>query len=197
MTHKHDPNTIRPQDEIRIVNPEFFLRCGYENNHKTAMEKIRAEYGDKILQFIHDWEKSFHGSTSKVTYKGSTYLLKELTPPKSYDKIISALAYDLVGIEMRTGAERKIFTERNETYKGSTYIVDEVFFCQTGKYYPAKSYQEYWSGEYEYTPGGLSEVKTHRILRLKGFSRHCHQIVPAKHDEHSAIEACNVEKVRG
>jgi hypothetical protein len=194
-------DTIRVGDRVRIVNPEFFIRCGYENNHQDAMKQIREEYGEKILRFIYDWEASLH-SVPSADSKISLSLISfdqyrtELRNPHSYDRIISALAYDLVARNKKSGAERKIFTERLERYKDDIFTVSGAFMCMTGFYYPAGGRYDSYTGEYDYEPGGLDKMKAHRILELREFvffeiGRERRR----ESDSATAIEECHIERV--
>ena len=191
---------IRQGDRVRIINPEFFIRCGYENYHAAVKERIEKEYGQKILEFIYEWEKSLITGPPilcqvkpPLVSMGSFDEFGKLNKPYSYDKIISALAYDLVGRLKKTGAERKIFTVRLEEYKDRTFPVYGSFMCMTGFYDPPWSGQDYW-GEWDYRPGGLDKAKSHKILDLRGFTSDIGRKSEI-YEPVDAIEVCNVEKI--
>lgn len=195
-----DEKIIREGDKVRIINPEFFLRCGYDNDHKSACAFIEETFGNKILQFIYEFEKFEHDSYKTPTdSKWKTAFIdfaryqQELMNPKSYSKIISALAYDHVKRMQKSGTERKIYTERLENELGVIRTVTNIFFCKTGKYDPPSTTQDYSTGEYDFIPGGLLKEKTHKILHLSGLIISLREY--GDEDEINCIETCNVEKV--
>jgi hypothetical protein len=175
---------IKVGDIVRIVRPDFFIKCGYENNHQAAVEKIENTYWEQTFRFIYDWEKSL------VKEKGVDFISweryrSELANPKSLHKIISALAYDLVSKNREDGAKRVIFLERRKEDKGLIATVKAIKTCQTGIYISPKGHctEEGWEVE----SGYIKDPKYHRILILD-----CPEI-----DEGNLIliEDINVEKI--
>ena len=43
---------IKKGDKVRIINPEFFVRCGYDNNPSYCAEKIVADHKEDIVNLI-------------------------------------------------------------------------------------------------------------------------------------------------
>ncbi len=180
---KPDPNIIRIGDKVKIITPEFFVRCGYDNDHKSACEYVTSNYCDQIVKFI--LESEYAPTPSLGIYK-----LNDIADSFLFKKIVSALAYERVGQLRASGMERKIYNQQEKWLKGKTFFVNDIFFCKTGVYcHPSGGYN-YW-GEYDYNPGGLSAEKTHKILVLTNIP-----IISVYDSPVNAIKAINVEKVK-
>lgn len=88
---------------------------------------------------------------------------------------------------MRTGNVRKLFYKDGEEdyivlnhQEGQIAEVSAVKIVQTGTYYPPTYDDDGW-GSYVDSPGGLSDIKTHKLLQLNWTN--------------DWIEACDVEKI--
>lgn len=186
MRNKPDHNIIRIGDKVKIVKPNFFVRCGYDNNHKSACEYVKEKYCDLITKFILAFEDAPKLYSMALS-------VKDIIESQLAAKIISAMAYERVGNLRESGMERKIFTRQEEIWllRGRTFIVNGIFFCKTGTYYRPSGGYDSWTGEYDYDPGGLSNAKTHKILLLADIP-----IVVSSSDIGNAIEAVNVRKVK-
>lgn len=180
---KLNSNIIRVGDRVKIINPEFFISCGYDNNHKTACETINKIYKQEINRFIYTWEQSL------MKTKGKSPLCKLLCEDSStYLKIVSALAYDLVHKNMREGVERKIFTEWVDFYKYNNFIVASIGYVRTGVYHPPTGGYNFLTGEHNGNLGYLDRPVTHKILYFTEF-------LYGLSGDNTAIEDCNVEKI--
>lgn len=197
---KLDPSIIREGDKVRIVNPEFFVRCGYDNNHKDVCQMIQNEHGTDILKWIYEMEDKLKICSMEDKLKicsnerGLSILqrIEEFRDPDSYHKIVSALAYDYVRANKKSGSERKIYTVRIDQWKDKILTVGDISYVNTGFYYPPDGHYIYEESYYDYDPAGLNKMKTHKILRLKEFLLYlCRQ----GEAEISSIEACHVEKI--
>lgn len=156
---------IKVGDRVKIINPEFFVRCGYDNNLKSQAELIESNHKRDILDLIGKvfprkavWNPS--GSLPDEYYHEGFRTNLDI----AVNKIASALAYEAVKRDMRSGAERKVFTKRRDLTIGwdcYNLEVEKVKFVKTGKYVPSSSGYEDWE------PGYLSGEKTHRILQLE------------------------------
>ena len=180
---KLNPNIIRVGDKVKITNPEFFLRCGYDNNHQEACKAIEDTYKHEINKFIYIWEQSL------MKTKGKTPICKLICGDSpTYLKIVSALAYDLVHKQMKEGVERKIYTDRVDFYKHNNFVVSSIQYVRTGVYHPPSGGYNSQSGEYDNFPGYLDKPVVHKILY---FTEYLYGLSGDK----TAIEDCNVEKV--
>lgn len=181
MSKKKD--IIRVGDRVKILRPLFIYRWGYDNNLSDVTDEVLKKYKpqmEKFLQEISDAE----GSCSTLR------TLNDL-PINFFNRVASAVGYFLVGKRMRDGAVRKLFYIPDEDKgplhwlnydfpAGSIKEVREIKIVKTGRYFSSCSSQNY-EGEYDWEPGGLSDEKTHKLLRV-GYTDNW-------------IEATNVEKV--
>ena len=168
-------NIIRVGDEVKILVPTFFVRCGYEKSLHTEADVILNEHRAKIDEFINTILPRFKlyqergGEERRLAYR-----------------IAKELAYDNLRLTGFGGKDRKIFTEEFPEYVGRTAHVMSIKFCKTGEYFAPSGGYSYYSGEYDYEPGGLSKEKTHKILELNLYH-------PTKMFEALRIEAIHVE----
>jgi len=191
---KKDPKIIRVGDTVRIINPEFFIRCGYPMSFKDACRIVEKEHKDRIAEFIRGFDFTTY------TNKGSGLLGFPISEEKwednrTFSKIVGALAYEYVRAKRFGGTERKIYTKHCPDYKDKRMTVEYIKFFQTGNYVrgSGESYDSY-AGEYDYDPSFLEDQKTHKILGLcpldAVFFFH-----PDKNVDDYIIESIHVEKV--
>lgn len=170
MTRKRVIFTVH--DNIRIVNPVFFERCGYPLCLETEASKLTTEKRESIGKFMND-----HGIPSSFLEQSAIY-------NKVFDKIVSALAYGILHHKRFGGRTRSIHTKERPKYKGTTAAIVRMFRCKTGEYVPGRPYSNLDGDEYD--PPYLDNEKTHQIFELDLLD-----------EEHRPlkIEVCNVELV--
>jgi hypothetical protein len=181
-------SVIRIQDKVRIVSPQFFVRCGYplskalvKANHITSEQK----------EAIYDLLKKFDISTPRITgdlFAWSKEAEKRWGP---YDKILDILAEVVLVRESFGGKERQVFSEEVPNFKGVLARVIGKRTVKTGRYYSPAGGYDYWSGMYESEPGGLANMKTHVILECS----FCDYNLSYNGKRDFEIEKCHVEKV--
>lgn len=170
------PERIRKGDRVRVVNPEFFVRCGYPKCLDGESKVVLEKFGGVINGMI--WEDA----SASVRLRDGHLLTK----------VCRELAYARLKASGFGGQERTIHTKRIDDLAGREFVVCGVKFCKTGTYVHGGSCGEY--GE-EYDPPYLDGEKTHKILSLA---------YPAKNppgngffmsfEANLSIEAANVEK---
>jgi WD40 repeat protein len=190
---KRDEKIIRAGDSVKIINPEIFIRCGYETHIEGKKQEILSSEldKDKIKSFLNSFGIHTESTVKTKAYPYSTDLLCEYDEcvgehklEVAYDKIARELAYlriaqDGFGDDEK---ERKIYTERKEEFLGHENIVSQIKFVKTGvRVAPGGSMNPY-TEEYDYEPGGLQNEKTHKILTLSTYPG-------------VRIEAIHVEKI--
>lgn len=158
-------NIIRVGDTVRVLNPLFFVRCGYPLDFNGACELVAERDKAKIEQCISillDIKPQ-----DMCQYNFDKFMSKASKRDRTLESdIIRALAYREVGLQYKTGAERKIYTVEYPHYKDKLFTVISKKCVKTGIYYsPSGGYDSY-TGEYDYENGGLSYEKTHVILGL-------------------------------
>lgn len=158
---------IKVGDRVRILEPEFFIRCGYENNIDDLMAEIYQKERTQINTF-----SDLMGGISE----------------HGIDKIVRQVAYERLHRKKKEGNPRLIFTHREESFKGQDYSVSRIQFVKTGIYSAS-------TGGYhdDYDPAYLANEQTHRILHLRMLGK----VVTGsnRNFELSSIEDVHVQKI--
>lgn len=164
-----NPNVIRVDDYVKIVTPDFFIRCGYPLTKEIVKETLLTkEKKLKILQLL----------------EIKTETLDFIEENKTYQKILDELAYHILKQNEFGGKERKIYTETLQDLTNKEYRVISKSVKKTGFYKPS-SYYGYYEPEYE--PAFLEKEKGNVILTLNCYSY--------KFKDWLKIEAKNVIKI--
>jgi hypothetical protein len=179
---------IRVGDKVKIINPEFFVGCYYDNNLKDTMDEVYEKHEIEIRRFI---TKTLSGVEDHRPDEAIRTQILMQRPSKAVEYIAKGLAYELVGCRMAEGNERKIHTCLLPEYQNNIFEVTDIQYCQTGffdrGYYKPGSYFE---PEGEYITNGLTKIKVHKILTI-----FLTNSVHAVDDKGMKIEAIHIEKV--
>jgi len=185
---KLSPNIIRVGDTVKIINPEIIIRIGYPMSFDDACKEAKKFHHDDIIEFL---QKIFPSREVKLGK-----IIGEITCDyprlKAYNKIVKALAFEILGNKGFGGKEKKIYSEIRQDLLGITSTVKNIFIRKTGTYFPSSGGYDSWTGEYDYDPGGLDKEKTHKILELDYW---INEVVAIGSNYYIQIEACNVEKI--
>lgn len=166
---KRSSPPFRIGDNVRIVVPKIFVRCGYPLSFDDVLERTEAEFGERIRTFCR--ELGFD------TYVGSYANSSSVSINVTREIARAVMQRDGYG-----GRERTIHTADRPDLAGIEGTVCRQFFCKTGTYVPGS---RSWSdGDHE--PPYLEDEKTHRILVLD---------LPLPGCWNMPIEAANVEKI--
>jgi len=155
--------TIKPGDKVRVVRSRFIKRVGYP----LVFTDLRAEFDEhpkleEALRLL-----GVMGENSRCVGHAKR-------------DAVEGLAKAAVRFRGWGGRERRIhYLEGSGDYTGREAEVMSKRVRQTGDYFPPWSGQTY-EGEYDYEPGGLSNMKAHVILTT----------------DLGDIEACDVEVIR-
>jgi hypothetical protein len=157
---------MKKNDNVKIVIPEIFVRCGYPESISDNVNNIRIKYTVEIRQLL---------------YKILGFYPELLD--NTYDKILNELTYLYLRKTGFGGNERRIYTrimdKNNWDYeKEKVMKVTKTKIVTTGTYVEGSYYDKEYPGEYE--PPKLINQKKHKILEL---------------DSYLWIEEKNVEKV--
>lgn len=190
---KLSPNIIRIGDTIKITNPEIVIRVGYPMSFDEACKEVKELYHNEILEFLC---KTIHKQNDVGLYKTllTAYINeKEYAKTKIYNKIVKALAFEHLQSKQFGGKEKKIYSEIRHELLGITAKVTKIFIRRTGIYFAPSGGYDYW-GDYDWEPGGLDKMKTHKILELDYWLSDLVE-VNNRASYYVQIEACNVEKI--
>jgi len=153
---------IKKGDWVRIINPEFFIRCGYPLCLGDAQEKIKEKHGKRIDDFIN---KTFE-SESVADY---SFNVPNFKIEQCYDRILMALSRHYVYLNGFGGKERKIYTKNIPEHKDKIYRVAEKSYKVTGHYCAGYSGYSY-EGEYDCEPAYLEDQKRRTLLHLSQYT---------------------------
>jgi hypothetical protein len=146
---------IRKWDTVKIANPELFLRCGYPMSKDHAMWHIDKKYKENILKFITDL--NITGRSEKINIEDILY---DNEISKTYEEICKALAYHLLRVRKFGGADRSVYTKKDETHKDRIGRVIGIKYVKSGIYVKDKN------GPDGYEPAYLTNQRTHKILTV-------------------------------
>lgn len=201
---------VRPGDIVKIINPEFFIRCGYPLSLKDGVKMILDdEKGIQALEnAIKEILKDKNGLDNKIIpINGNSF--QSILRSHDFYNIVRILAYYKILKEKFGGNERKIYTKKVKEAKGHEFTVLSKKMVVTGKYIPGSRLRR-WEDD-DYDPPYLDDTKSHMILYLSdgsidGDFFYVSNIVRPLANENwklletndifpLAIERCNVEKV--
>jgi len=185
---KRDPNIIRVGDQVKVIKPDFFVRCGYRMSFEEGRKYVRESYDEEIARFI----EQFYFTRSPYRLGRTLKSNDEDRTSPTFRKIVDALAYEYIRSQGFGGNERTIHTIHAPDYEGCILWVDDIKRVVTGTYSPGHS----WGGiDFNgYDPPMLENQKHHKILLcspLSGVFFNSGKNGVLNHD----IEAVNVEKV--
>lgn len=154
---KNKKTIIRPGDRIKIINPEFFVRCGYPLNKEAGLKLITEDEKKKVSELV---GLNHIPTVSSLQFYNSFLIHKE----NIYNNILDRLAYLKIKEAGFGGNERKIFTELKEKYRNCECIIYSKRIVQTGI---RECYSDGdWESSYYSSIPYLSQQKSHVILKI-------------------------------
>jgi len=165
---------IRRGDVVRIVNPEFFIRCGYPLSLKDGIKMIMEdEKGLKALcdavdVILRDDDKDVRDSKSPTGFINmfNSRAFSFGHTSRNFRNIVKILAYYKIRSKNFGGRERRILTKKIEGAKGHDFKVLSKKMVVTGNYIPGSRAGSTPYGDYEAEPPYLDDQKSHMILYL-------------------------------
>ena len=156
---KLNPKVFRYGDIVQIINPEFFVRCGYPLTLEDAKERLVSQkQREMICALLNE-----NYCIDKIGYAEPTIddlSFRDVDSHSFYHKILDEVAYFQLYKARVGGNERKIYTERIDSLLNSNVMVTQKRYVKTGKRV---------SGGYDEDGGSppyLSNEKTHVILTV-------------------------------
>lgn len=139
---------------VKIIKPDFFLRCGYPMDHTATKQEIIKEYTADINALV-----------AKVIGR-PVIAVALVAPSKVIDDIAGRLAFAKLSSCGFGGRKRSIYTESRPEFEGTVHTVLGTRFVVTGTYEPGFGGSP-WDSEPE--PPQLVNQQRHRIFDLGPF----------------------------
>lgn len=161
MTHKQLDDRIRVGDFVKVKVPKFVVRVGYPKS-LVDYERELAESPEK-QELISNLFEAIAGDDQVWHNQGGR-------KHRSRYRVESELAYLMAKRDGFGGRERAIHWMEYPEHEGMECTVEEMRTVCTGSYYPPSGGHSFSGmfGEEDdwYEPGGLSEMKRHRLARV-------------------------------
>lgn len=132
---------IRLNDWVRVVIPKIVVRVGYPKTVDDYMDTARDKYASKLKEDIHD-----------------RHLL---------DRALRSIAHGIARANGFGGTERSLHFLDVPDLLDKSFRVSGIRSVRTGTYYPPSysSSGSCWGGyEEDWEPGGLRDMKVHRLV---------------------------------
>ena len=146
---------IRVNDKVKIINPDVLDRVGYPLT--TSLILIRERHFEDRKE-IDELLAKFNIRNTKTHDREYNY---------TRNTVAKAIANALLSQEGWGGNERKIYTNRDEDLQNAEATVIDRKLYKTGTRFAPWSSYDAWNGDWDYTPGGLDDEKTHVFFRLQ------------------------------
>ena len=156
---KLDPKVFRYGDTVKIINPEFFVRCGYPLTLEDAKERLVSQkQREMICALLNE-----NYCIDKIGYAEPTIddlSFRDVDSHSFYHKILDEVAYFQLYKARFGGSERKIYTKRLDNLLNHEAVVISKRTVKTGT--RVNGYYDEDGG----SPPYLSQEKTHIILTV-------------------------------
>jgi hypothetical protein len=200
---KRNPNLLRVGDKAKVLIPNRFIRCGYNITPLIAAEQLIDEHSKEIVEFLDiiGINGDRYRKTGQWEFKSTTNNID--IDARGMRTFMKALGYLKVNKDGFGGTTRKVHSEPVSILEGAIIKVIETRHVMTGEYFaPSGSYSSY-EGDYDYEPGGLTNQKSNRILKVRVSKRNLadqHMWSEPNEHEHQQwdglwIEANNCERI--
>lgn len=158
---KLDPKIIRVDDQVKITNCMFFVRCGYPLCVKDLTESIMSRNKADISNLL---QKEVHPKLSSNMH-GSWTMNAEVLDSE-IERVCKTIASIKIVVDNWGGNRREIYEKSIPDLKNECFIVKEIKFVKTGIRHQGGGYTYSYFGEEDYDPTYLDVDKTYKILTL-------------------------------
>lgn len=181
-------NIIRVGDQVKIIVPNVFVRCGYPLTvQKVKDEVITKEQKDAIITML----KAFDIHYNEYIADLALTLNYNTSGTEAYDKVLHTLSMEVLRQKKWGGRDRKIYIKPEPEYLNRVCNVISKRVVKTGTYTSGGGGYSSYDGDWEYEPPYLSNEKTHVILKVYVDTLDLIMTMGREFE----IEQCNVEKV--
>lgn len=178
---------IREGDKVRVKIPKFVSRVGYPKSVDDYLTVLWEKHGTDLDAIF----KMVSGHTGRF----KTYLDKPPELSKQRLRVERELAYLMGRREHFGGNERSIHWLDIPEYAEVRTEVLGVRSVYTGTAYPPCSSTSY-GGEYDYEPGGLANMKCHRIAEVRLYHTTPNKPLQLRKLVHLEIPVYHLEKIK-
>lgn len=178
---KNKRSVIRVGDKVKILNPQFFVRCGYPWSKQYVIDHVITEDDKSELRKFVD--RLAGGCTNDA-------LFNSMEGDKCYGEMLDRLGAGVLKRNKYGGRERTLHTVAYEKFLGMTFVVADKKVVYSGHYNAGSS-----SLDGEFDPPYLGSAKAHIILSLS--THDVHMLSMAATDDFGMplrIESCHVAK---
>ncbi len=158
---------------VRIVTPKQFVRCGYPLSIKDVMSRDFEEIDKECVKLFSALENRPVPVVEPENSEWGFTSLMDNIPTMSatvHGMLCCAIAAYRLENEGFGGSVRSIVEADGVFEKGQLWTVVSKRFVKTGTRYSGHSYQNSYTGENEYEPGGLEDEKTHCVYTVRQFN---------------------------
>lgn len=135
---------IRERDLVEIVLPWTVERVGYPKKVSDYLEEANEKYHDQINYICNG-----HDHHDRLR-----------------NKIVKEIAYSLAKGDHFGGKTRSLHIKEYPEMLGHRSHVSHLRTVNTGIYYPPSGGYDSYYGEYDWEPGGLYDMKQHRLATI-------------------------------
>jgi hypothetical protein len=176
-------------EQVRIVTPKEFVRCGYPLTIKLVMEQQFEEIEKDCARMFAALEKKplpaepASEVESPFSFTAVSINGGPLMSATVHGMLCAAIAaYRLE--QQNYGGNVRSITERDGVCEpGALVTVVKKSTVKTGKRFPFSGYHLNYNGEYDYEPGGLENEQTHCVytvqknnFKFKILAAHCEML---------------------
>lgn len=190
---KKNPNRPMRGDFIEIVEPKFFVRCGYPLTIKSVREMLFKNNPENV-KVLERMLTHFD-----IDYPIPAYELMGMVGGVGED-IQTAIAKEIL-VKMKWGGKnRDIYTKEIPELKGRSFLITDMKVCYTGVHVHGGGHSYSYYGECEYDPSYLGDAKAHRIFKLSPCTAYTNaedacKLIESHEMDDLRIEDCYVKKV--
>ena len=160
-------------EQVRIVTPKEFVRCGYPLTIKVVMQQQAEEIEKDCARMFVALEKKSappeEPLKEEFAFDFTVLRVSEVSSmsPTVHGMLCAAIAAYRLEQQNYGGGIRSI-VERDWPFEyDQPWLVVKKSLVKTGKRYPSRSYHSGYDGEYNYEPGGLEDERTHCVYSVE------------------------------
>ena len=164
-------SVFRPGDLFLVKEPVLVRRVGYPLGRAEAEQHVTATLEPEIKALFARLGTEIDRETTAEDMKAAGIIhFDKAAREVSYSDMkqaVSGLASHWLKLKHFGGNTRSLHTYREESLKPDTECqVISRKTVKTGTRYGPSGGQDYWTGEWDYEPGGLENEQTHVLLQF-------------------------------